>query len=158
MYGEGLLKGLKISLGWFFRKKITENYPDVMPKLPEASHGRPVFHYDKCIACNQCVVACPNKVIKLNTETVAKKKVVTDYDFNLQYCLFCAFCEEACPTDAIKFSTDFELTKYNHDDIYIKFVKPEDIEKKKEEVLKAAAEKEAAEKNKAAAAKADEPK
>jgi len=149
MYGKGLIKGLKVSLGWFFRKKLTEQYPEVRIKLPETFHGKPEFHYDKCIACNQCVTACPNRVITLGTETVEKKKVVTDYDFNMQYCLFCGYCEEACPTDAIRFNQEFELTQYNRHDIKIKFVKPEQVEKKRNEVIKAAAEKEAAAKNKA---------
>mgnify|MGYP000105811978 CR=1 FL=1 len=155
MYGKGLLKGLKVSLGWFLRKNVTEDYPDVMPNLPDAFHGNPIFDYDKCIACNLCVQACPNRVIKLETETVAKKRVVTAYDFNMQYCMFCGFCQEACNTGAIRFGKDFELTKYSRDKIKIKFVKPEQIEKKKQEVLQAAAEKEAAQKAAQAAEKSE---
>jgi len=151
MYGKGLLKGLKVSLGWFLRKDLTEDYPDVMPNLPDAFHGNPIFEYDKCIACNLCVTACPNRVIKLETETVGKKKVVTAYDFNMQYCMFCGFCQEACRTGAIRFGKDFELTKYDRKKIKIRFVTPEQVEKKKQEVLQA--EKEAAEKAAKAAEK-----
>jgi NADH-quinone oxidoreductase subunit I len=142
MFGKGLLKGLKITLGWFFRPKVTVQYPEERCQLPEGFHGKPNFDYDKCIACNQCVAACPNKVISLETENVDKKKIVKNYDFDQQYCLFCGLCEEACPKDAIKFTQDFELTQYNRPDIKIKFVKPEQVEKKKKE-LKEAAEKEA---------------
>ncbi|AEF93985.1 4Fe-4S ferredoxin iron-sulfur binding domain-containing protein [Desulfotomaculum nigrificans CO-1-SRB] len=145
MFGEGLLKGLKITLGWFFRKPVTVQYPEQRLPIPDRFFGRPEFDYDKCIACNQCVNACPNKVIKLTTETVDKKKVVTGYDFDQQYCMFCGMCQEACPKDAIRFTKDFELTKYHRPDIKIKFVQPEQVEKKIAEIKKAAAAKAEAE-------------
>lgn len=148
--GKGLLKGLGITLKRFFKPKVTVQYPEQRLPLPDRFYGKPEFYYDKCIACNMCVNACPNKVIKLETEAVDKKKVVTRYDFDQQYCLFCGLCQEACPKDAIKFSKDFELTQYNRPDIKIKFVKPEQVQQKKEEIRKAAAEKAAAEAAKAA--------
>jgi NADH-quinone oxidoreductase subunit I len=146
---KGLIKGLGITIKRFFQPKVTVQYPDERLPLPDRFLGKPEFFYDKCIACNQCVLACPNKVIKLETETVDKKKVVTRYDFDQQYCLFCGLCQEACPKDAIKFTKDFELTQYHRSNIKIPFVKPEQIEKKKEEIKKAAAEKAAAEAAKA---------
>lgn len=146
---KGLIKGLGITIKWFFKPKVTVQYPEQRLPLPERFYGKPEFYYDKCIACNQCVNACPNKVIKLETETVDKKKVVTKYDFDQQYCMFCGMCQEACPKDAIKFTNEFELTQYNRPDIKINFVKPEQVNKKKEEIRKAAAEKAAAEAAKA---------
>ena len=145
MFGQGLLKGLRITLGWFFKPKVTVQYPEQRCPIPDRFIGRPEFDYDKCIACNQCVNACPNKVISLETVTVDKKKVVKEYNFDQQYCLFCGLCEETCPKDAIKFTKDFELTQYNRDDIHIKFVKPEQVEKKILEVQQAAADKAEAE-------------
>lgn len=143
MFGKGLLKGLKITLGWFFKPKVTVQYPEERCPLPERFHGAPTFDYDKCIGCNMCVAACPNKVIHLETDTVDKKKIVKQYDFDQQYCLFCGLCEEACPKDALKFSQDFELTKYHRPDIKIKFVRPEQVERRRNELLQAAMEKEA---------------
>ena len=154
MYGTGLLKGLKITLGRFFKPKVTVQYPEKRLPLPDRFYGKPEFHYDKCIACNLCVTACPNKVITLGTETVEKKKLVTRYHFDQQYCLFCGMCEEACPKDAIKFTNDFELTTFDRKNIGIEFAKPEQIENKRNELIKAAAEKAAAE----AKAKAEESK
>ena len=145
MFGKGLLKGLKITIGRFFGKKSTVQYPEKRLPLPDRFYGKPDFHYDKCIACNLCVTACPNKVITLGTETVEKKKVVTGYHFDQQYCLFCGLCEEACPKDAITFTKDFELTTYDRNNIGIEFVKQEQVDKKIKEIKQAAAEKAAAE-------------
>lgn len=148
MLGIGLLQGLKITLVRFFKPKETVQYPEVRLPLPDRFHGKPEFHYDKCIACNQCVTACPNNVIKLGTEKIDNKRLVTQYDFDQQYCLFCGLCEEACPKDAIKFTKDFELTRYNRPDIKLKFVQPEQIEKKRNELQEAAAAKKAEAENK----------
>lgn len=134
MFGKGLLKGMKITMVRFLKPKETVQYPEVRLPLPPRFHGKPKFDYDKCIACNLCVLACPNKVITLGTETLNKKKIVTQYDFDQQYCLFCGLCEEACPKEAIKFSTDFELTQYHRPDIKIKFVQPEQVEKRRNEL------------------------
>lgn len=157
MYGKGLIKGLGITIRHFFKPKVTVQYPEQRLPLPDRFYGRPEFYYDKCIACNQCVNACPNKVIKLETDTVDKKKVVTKYEFDQQYCLFCGMCEEACPKDAIKFSNDFELTQYHRPDIKMQFVTPEQIEKKKEEIKQAVAAKAAAEAAKAQEAAKENP-
>lgn len=142
MIGKGLVKGLTITIGRFFKPKETVQYPEVRCPLPDGFHGKPVFYYDKCIACSQCVLACPNKVIQLETETVEKKRIITKYDFDQQYCLFCGLCVEACPKDAIQFEKDFELTQYDRSAIKLRFVKPEQVEKKKNEVKKEAVMKE----------------
>jgi NADH-quinone oxidoreductase subunit I len=144
MFGKGLLKGMKITMVRFFKPKETVQYPEVRLPLPDRFLGKPEFYYDKCIACNQCVAACPNNVITLKTETVEKKKIVTQYDFDQQYCLFCGLCAEACPKDALKFTKDFELTQYKRQDIKLKFVQPEQVAQKRAEVLQAAWEKQAA--------------
>ncbi|CCO08465.1 NuoI/complex I 23 kDa subunit family protein [Desulforamulus hydrothermalis] len=150
---KGLIKGLGITIKRFFQPKVTVQYPEERLPLPDRFFGRPEFYYDKCIACNMCVNACPNQVIKLVTETVEKKKVVIGYDFDLQYCLFCGFCQEACPKDAIKFTKDFELTCYRRSAAKLAFVQPDMAERKKAEIKQAAA-KAAAEAAKALAATA----
>ncbi|GAB6157659.1 NADH-quinone oxidoreductase subunit I [Desulfotomaculum varum] len=151
---KGLIKGLSITIKRFFQPKVTVQYPEERLPLPDRFFGRPEFDYDKCIACNMCVNACPNQVIKLETATVEKKKVVTGYEFDLQYCLFCGFCQEACPKDAIKFTKDFELTRYHRSAVKMAFVQPDMVERKKSEIKQAAAEKAAAEAAKALAATA----
>lgn len=117
MIGEGLVKGLKITLKRFFAKKITIQYPEEMPNLPSRSHGSFILYPEKCIACGLCVNACPNGVIKLDSfRNEENKKVLENYKMSLGYCLFCGLCVEACPTDAINFKTDFEIAGFSRDD------------------------------------------
>ncbi len=115
MFGRGLLKGLGITFKEFISKKVTESYPEVKPDLPENYHGRFVWAAEKCIGCNLCVRACPNKVIEIETKRVEKKRIVTRFVMNIEYCMFCGFCVEACNRDALNFSTEFEMGQYSRD-------------------------------------------
>lgn len=117
MYGEGLVKGLKLTIQHFFKRKITQEYPEVMPDLPPRSHGSFVLYPEKCIACGICVNACPNGVIKVDSHrNEAGKRKLDKYSMSLGYCLFCGLCVESCPTDAIVFDTNFELACYSRED------------------------------------------
>ncbi|KPU46098.1 NADH-quinone oxidoreductase subunit 9 [Oxobacter pfennigii] len=113
MYGLGIVKGMGITMKRFFKKKVTVQYPDVKPVLPERSHGSLGFDFDKCIACNMCADACPNGVIKVDfTKDEKGKRVLKDYNMNLGYCLFCGLCVKACPKDAVYFKKDFHMVCY----------------------------------------------
>ena len=97
----------------FFKKKVTIQYPEVMPDLPPRSHGSFVFEFDKCISCNMCADACPNEVIRVDFNKDEKgKRVLKQYNMSLGYCLFCGLCVKACPKDAINFSTAFDMVCY----------------------------------------------
>lgn len=110
MYGKGLVVGLKVTINRFFARKVTQNYPEVKPDLPQRSHGSFDFQSDKCISCGLCANACPNCVIKVESAKGEDgKKVLQSYRMSLGYCLFCGLCVEACPTKALSFKRDFEL-------------------------------------------------
>ncbi len=113
MYGKGLLEGLKITLGHFFGKTITQKYPEEKPNLPKNTHCFFDFKKEKCIACGICANSCPNNVIKIETvRGEDKKRKLKSYKMEISYCLFCGLCVESCPTDAIVFNQDFELACY----------------------------------------------
>lgn len=124
MFGRGLLTGLGITMRELFNRKVTEQYPEVKPNLPDRFHGRFELDVEKCIGCGLCARACPNKVIEIETERVEKKRVLIGYRMNIQYCLFCGLCVEACNRGALKFSKVFEMAQYNREDISLVFVNP----------------------------------
>lgn len=124
MKGFGIAKGMGITMKRFFKKKVTEQYPEVKPNLPPRSHGSFKFDFDKCIACNRCSDACPNGVIRVDFDKNEKgKRVLNSYNMNLGYCLFCGLCVKACPTSAINFSTEFDMVCYNKGDAIYRWTK-----------------------------------
>jgi NADH-quinone oxidoreductase subunit I len=130
MNGQGLLKGLGITIKHFFQKEITEQYPDVMPKLHERYRGCLQLEFEKCIACGICVNNCPNNVLSLETEKdeKTKKKKLMKYTIDFQYCMFCNMCVEGCPKSCLYFNQDFELSKYSRDDIKMVYLRPEGLD------------------------------
>lgn len=135
MYGKGLLKGLAITIKHFFQPAITEQYPDVMPKLPSAVKSTFELEKAKCISCGICANACPNKVITVKSvKDENNKRQLAGYEMNLQYCLFCGLCVESCPTNAIIISQNFELASFDRADTKLSLVgenKNENVQSKK---------------------------
>lgn len=127
MYGKGLLEGLGITLKHFFEKDITVQYPEEMPVLFERYRGCLVFEFEKCIACGLCMRSCPNNVLSLETvkNEKTKKTKLLSYTIDLQYCMFCNYCVEVCPKSCLYFNHDFELSRFNRDEIKIVYTRPE---------------------------------
>lgn len=118
MYGLGLLKGLKVTLGHFFGKKITREYPEERPLLPSRSRGYFALDAEKCTACGLCKNSCPNRVITVEGEKGEDgKRRAVYYRMDIEYCLFCGLCVEACPFGALRHTTDFEHASYRRKDI-----------------------------------------
>lgn len=123
MYGQGLVKGLKITLKHILGKQVTRQYPEERPPLFPRFHGTFDLDVDKCIACGLCKNACPNRVIALDTvKGEDGKRKLASYCMDLQHCLFCGFCVENCPTGALKFNHEFELACYRREDIPLKLL------------------------------------
>lgn len=127
MYGKGLLEGLGITLKHFFEKDITVQYPEERPVLYERFRGCLVFEFEKCIACGLCMRSCPNNVLSMETvkDEKTKKNKLMSYTIDLQYCMFCNYCVEVCPKSCIYFNHDFELSRFNRDEIKIVYIRPE---------------------------------
>lgn len=47
------------------------------------------------------------------------------YTIDLQYCMFCNYCVEVCPRSCLYFNHDFELSRFNREEIKIVHTRPE---------------------------------
>jgi NADH-quinone oxidoreductase subunit I len=121
-----LLKGLGLTLRYFFQKKVTIQYPREKAPIPERFRGMLNFHIDECIACDLCVRACPSTCISLESErNAAGKKVIQNYTIDFGKCNWCRLCEEACPTNpkSVHHTMEYELMFMSRDDFKITWTK-----------------------------------
>ena len=116
IFQTDLIKGLTLTIRYFFSKPVTLRYPEVRYELPERFRGAQVLkrHPDgkeRCVGCGLCAEICPSKAITIETsEGPDHSKVVDRYQIDLGLCIYCCFCQEVCPVDAVFLGKDYELT------------------------------------------------
>lgn len=109
-----LIRGFVRTIMYFFRKKVTINYPfekGPISKRFRGEHG--LRRYDngeeRCIACKLCEAICPAQAITIAAEEREDgSRRATEYDIDMSKCIFCGLCQEACPVDAIVEGPNFE--------------------------------------------------
>lgn len=109
-----LVKGLRVTGGYFFDRKITVQYPDEKTPMSfrfRAHHAlrRYANGEERCIACKLCEATCPALAITIEAEPREDgTRRTTRYDIDFTKCIFCGFCEESCPVDSIVETSFFE--------------------------------------------------
>lgn len=102
-----LLQGMSLTLRYFFKKKVTIQYPEEETPLSPRFRGLLALRRypngeERCIACKLCEAVCPALAITIESEPRADgSRRTTKYDIDVFKCINCGFCEEACPVDAI---------------------------------------------------------
>ena len=102
-----LLSGMRITGRYFWKKKVTIQYPEEKtPTSPRFRGLHALRRYpngeERCIACKLCEAVCPALAITIDSEPRADgSRRTTLYDIDLFKCIYCGFCEEACPVDSI---------------------------------------------------------
>lgn len=120
-----LLRGMALTGRYFFRKKITVQYPEEKtPMSPRFRGLHALRRYpngeERCIACKLCEAVCPALAISIDLEERDDgTRRTTRYDIDLTKCIYCGFCEESCPVDAIVETRHFEYHGENRDDLYM---------------------------------------
>ena len=106
-----LATGMKTSIKVYFRKKVTEQYPENRKELKMFDRFRGTLNMPhnennehRCVACGLCQMACPNDTVN------------------------------ACPHDAITFDQNFEHAVFDRTKLVLRLnhVGSKVIEKKKE--------------------------
>ncbi|MES9905590.1 MAG: NADH-quinone oxidoreductase subunit NuoI [Sedimenticola sp.] len=102
-----LVKGLRLTGSYMFRKKFTVQYPEenapVSPRF-RGLHAQRRYENgeERCIACKLCEATCPAAAITIEAEPREDgSRRTTRYDIDLFKCIFCGYCQESCPVDAI---------------------------------------------------------
>ncbi len=118
-----LLAGMRLTLRYFFKAKVTLNYPyEKGPLSPRFRGEHALRRYpngeERCIACKLCEAVCPAQAITIEAEPRADgSRRTTRYDIDMTKCIYCGFCEEACPVDAIVEGPNFEFATETHEEL-----------------------------------------
>jgi len=116
-----LLKGLAFTLGRFFSKPITYQYPEEKREVADRWRGLHRLKTEngrvKCVACGLCEAVCPANVITVEAkETPDGRRFPQRFVVEVTRCIFCGYCQEACPKDAIELTRNYEFCGYTREE------------------------------------------
>ena len=118
-----LLTGMALTLKYFFKPKLTVNYPyEKGPLSPRFRGEHALRRYpngeERCIACKLCEAICPAQAITIEAEPRDDdSRRTTRYDIDMTKCIYCGYCEEACPVDAIVEGPNFEYATETREEL-----------------------------------------
>ena len=120
-----IVKGLWLTLRYFFRRKVTLAYPYEKGRLSSRFRAQHALRrYDngeeRCIACKLCEAVCPAQAIIIEAAPRDKdgSRRTTRYDIDMTKCIYCGLCEVACPVDAIVEGPNFEFATHTRRELF----------------------------------------
>ena len=119
-----LLSGMTLTLRYFFRPKVTLNYPYEKGALSPRFRGEHALRRypngeERCIACKLCEAVCPALAITIEAKPRADgSRRTTRYDIDMTKCIYCGLCQEACPVDAIVEGPNFEYATETREELF----------------------------------------
>jgi NADH-quinone oxidoreductase subunit I len=118
-----IVRGMWLTLKYFFRGKVTVNYPYEKGPLSPRFRGEHVLRRypngeERCIACKLCEAICPAQAITIEAEPREDgSRRTTRYDIDMTKCIYCGYCQEACPVDAIVEGPNFEFATETREEL-----------------------------------------
>ena len=116
-------KGMWMTLKYFFKKKVTINYPHEKGPLSPRFRGEHALRRyengeERCIACKLCEAICPAQAITIEADIRDDgTRRTTRYDIDMTKCIYCGFCQEACPVEAIVEGPNFEYSTETREEL-----------------------------------------
>ena len=116
-------RGMWMTLKYFFKKKVTINYPhEKGPLSPRFRGEHALRRYDngeeRCIACKLCEAICPAQAITIEADIRDDgARRTTRYDIDMTKCIYCGYCQEACPVEAIVEGPNFEYATETREEL-----------------------------------------
>ena len=92
-----ILQGLALTLKYFFKPKVTLNYPFEKGFLSPRFRGEHALRRyangeERCIACKLCEAVCPAQAITIEAEPREDgSRRTTRYDIDMTKCIYCGF-------------------------------------------------------------------
>ena len=122
----GSISGMLLTLVSTFKRPVTHQYPNKPRQVQPRYMGFPALTWDHgvgepfCTSCMVCIRQCPTQCMTatmkdnpLHKEGLSKRrKIVDEFEINLNRCILCGICVEVCNFDAIVMSHEHELSVY----------------------------------------------
>ena len=128
LYLWTIIKGMMITIGHLFTRKVTIKYPEQVRERSKVYRGQHLLKRDEqgrenCTACGLCALSCPAEAITMTASErkpsekhlYREEKYASVYEINMLRCIFCGLCEEACPKDAIYLTESKVLVPSQYD-------------------------------------------
>ena len=118
-----IISGLFLTLKYFFKPKVTINYPFEKGSLSSRFRGEHVLRRyesgeERCIACKLCEAVCPAQAITIEAEPREDgSRRTTRYDIDMTKCIYCGYCQESCPVDAIVEGPNYEFATETREEL-----------------------------------------
>jgi NADH-quinone oxidoreductase subunit I len=118
-----ILKGMWLTLKYFFKPKVTINYPyEKIPMSPRFKGQHALRRYEngeeRCIACKLCEAICPAQAITIEADVREDgSRRTLKYDIDMTKCIYCGLCQEACPVDAIVEGPNTDFATETHEEL-----------------------------------------
>ncbi len=118
-----IISGLFLTLKYFFKPKVTINYPFEKGVLSSRFRGEHVLRRyesgeERCIACKLCEAVCPAQAITIEAEPREDgSRKTTRYDIDMTKCIYCGYCQESCPVDAIVEGPNYEFATETREEL-----------------------------------------
>ena len=118
-----IVRGMALTLRYFFKRKATLNYPYEKNRASSRFRGEHALRRypngeERCIACKLCEAICPAQAITIEAEPREDgSRRTTRYDIDMVKCIYCGLCEEACPVDAIVEGPNFEFATETREEL-----------------------------------------
>src|SRR5438132_11640204 len=125
LYMPAIAAGLQTTLSHLFKPKVTVQFPEEQPKLPDNYRGVHRLNRDeqgrvKCVACYMCSTACPAHCIDIVAAPSPwpdREKYPETFVIDELRCIYCGMCEQACPVDAIELTSLYDLTGLSREEM-----------------------------------------
>lgn len=129
-YLPQIATGLKTTFSNMFKPKVTLQYPEEKPNIPQNYRGVPTLVKDpngreKCVSCQLCEFVCPPKAIRITPGSVPEddenrehvEKAPEEFEINMLRCIYCGYCQEVCPEEAIFLQDEYSTSGYSREEM-----------------------------------------
>ena len=120
--GQGLVKGLGVTLRTMTQPTVTVQYPKEKEAPTTRARGVIALKEENCTACMLCGRECPDWCIYIEGHKEKRPprreggkprtvNVLDRFDIDYALCMYCGICVEVCPFDALFWSPEYEYSE-----------------------------------------------